>query len=132
MAAKQVTQFDCDRCQRTWYSGANSEAPNTHVLIEADIEGTKVSVKQDCLCEGCRSTVRGLLEAIGKTITKASPIRTAKKKGKKGVAAAAAEDKPPAAATTSTPTPATPRVVVVPSAQSPVARSGAAAAHPTR
>lgn len=131
MPKKLVSQLNCDRCQRVWYEDADAAQAKTTVMLEAEIEGVKSSIKYECLCAGCRSTVKGLLDAIGKTIAKASPIRTAKKKGKKEKQAAA-EDKPPSAATSSTPP--RPAVVVVPSSTSSpaVARAGGAAAHPTR
>jgi len=134
MASKQVTQHACDRCKRIWYVDVGAKAVATTVCIEADLDGVQLSVKHDCLCAGCRSTVKGLLEQIAKTIEKASPIRTAKKKDKR---TAAAEVTPPPAAVPSPPMkPPPPSVVVAPAALTAVsasaARSGGVPAHPTR
>ena len=134
MATKQVTQHNCDRCKRVWYEDAGAKATTTVVCIEADLDGEQLSVKQDCLCAGCRATVRGLLKQIAKTMEKASPIRTAKKKDKK--AAVAEVIPPPTAALSPSTKPSPPSVVVAPAASTGAlagaARSGAAPAHPTR
>lgn len=80
MPAKQVLQYECGRCQRVWYvEQGQPEVPCT-VDVTANFAGAGISIKFDCLCEGCSKTVKNLLEAIGKAFKKSAPQRGARKK----------------------------------------------------
>lgn len=78
MPATPVLKYKCDRCTRVWYSEAVE--PEYTLDLTANLDGGVGRVKFECLCAGCRKTVRSLVESISKVIVKNSPIRGAKKK----------------------------------------------------
>lgn len=82
MGTKQVSQHSCDRCKRVWYEDPEQvKRQQSEVDLSATIGDDHFEISFDCLCEGCASTVRGLLTSITRVMDKASPIRGAKKKG---------------------------------------------------
>lgn len=80
MPAKQVMQYDCDRCGRTWYLEPDVKQTPFELTLKANIEAADVSLDYKCLCDGCRKTVKALLDSLGKTTKKSSPAGRAKKK----------------------------------------------------
>lgn len=80
MPAKQVLQYECGRCQRVWYVEQGQSEVLCTVDVTASFAGAGISIKFDCLCEGCSKTVKNLLEAIGKAFKKSAPQRRARKK----------------------------------------------------
>lgn len=91
MPAKSVLRFDCDRCTRTWYVDAEKAAATPKEVLNLSMElepGSVVKLSYECLCEGCKKTVKSLVSAIGKDFKKAAPVRGAKKKVSGGEAAA--------------------------------------------
>lgn len=82
MGTKQVSQCSCDRCKRVWYEDPDQvKRQQSEVELSATLGDDHFEISFDCLCEGCASTVKGLLIAITRVMDKASPIRGAKKKG---------------------------------------------------
>lgn len=96
MPAKPVLQYSCNRCTRVWYSEVAE--PVNMLELKADLGDGEVVVNFECLCIGCRKTVRSLVEAMGRFIVKNSPIRGAKNK-----AGSADEEGPPPADPKTTP-----------------------------
>lgn len=130
MPAKQVLQYDCGRCRRVWYVEQNQPEVVTTVAVAANFDGAAIDIKYDCLCEGCKKTVKSLLEAIGKEFKKAAPQRGARKKkegGEPAKTAAGGEDAAPPPA--DSPSPLPPKVPSTLSREdSPAARADASAA----
>lgn len=128
MASKAVTQYTCDRCKRVWYEDAGVEQAREEQYVEVTATlGTAVfDVSFECLCVGCASTVKGLLESVTKSISKASPIRGAKK------TTSEAKEEPPATDVASAKPAARPHVISVEpaSAQKVPAPSNAAGGSP--
>lgn len=88
MPRNQVVENICDRCTRSWYTKTDEKQIEVLVKVAYDeTDAQPLGVELKCLCDGCRKTVRGLLESITKVMTKSAPIRGAKK--------VASEDKTP-------------------------------------
>ena len=102
MPATPVLKYKCDRCTRVWYSEAAE--PAYTLELTANLDAQVAQVRFECLCAGCRKTVRSLVDAIGKVIVKNSPIRGAKKKAE----SAGGETPPPADPKTTPSIPAAP------------------------
>lgn len=79
MPAKLVLQFNCERCQRVWYSEEEQEIKRESEL-KILVDGEE-RLSYNILCTGCRKTVFDALEIIMKKIKQRAPIR-AKKEGK--------------------------------------------------
>ncbi len=94
MPRNPVIENVCDRCTRSWYTPADEKPLDLMVKINyAATDEQPLIADLKCLCDGCKKTVRGLIESITKVMTKSAPVRGAKK--------AAGEGKtPPATSTT--------------------------------
>lgn len=97
MPAKQVLQYECDRCPNVWYEPIGKEPlPELAIDISINVPGENpTKMKFTCLCEGCLKTVTNLLVSIGKVTKKVSANRKAKKKD--DAETASKDSTPPAA-----------------------------------
>lgn len=81
MPKRQVVEYECERCTRTWYEDAAAQEQKVELKLSFSVGA--LSVTYNCLCEGCTKTVGALALQISKVMKKSAPIRGAKKTAEK-------------------------------------------------
>jgi len=80
MSYRPVVEYSCGRCARKWYSDPPKEeqkgpvAPTVAVSYSEPGE-EPIDISFDVLCEGCKNTVKNLVQSISKEIKGKSPAR---------------------------------------------------------